>query len=222
MGRPRTHIAGILFCIPGFFLIAFAIAPLRDGIAVDSAVPIPIYMIRQSPLPKAVYAQAAAALDKANAANGDAHLLAVEAALHAGKPPAAQTAAIEQALTRSPANARGWMVLSDAYAQTNARLAAAALGQSFLLSPYDFWLAEPRAERAALLWPNLDRDTRAMALRQTLLLWEAPDLQQRMRLLLTKPKAVALVATAFKDHQAEMRDLNRWLSVERRRHPWGD
>jgi hypothetical protein len=222
MPKVKKYIIGVFLCVPGILLIAFAGTPLRDGIAVDSAIPVPIYLIRQSPLPKSVYNQAAMTLDRADPADGDAHLLAVEAALHAGAIPAVEIAAVQNALEHSPANARGWMILSDVTASADRGRSAAALGQSILLSPYDFWLAEPRAERAALLWPSLDKDTRALAMRQTLLLWEAPDLRQKMRLLLTKPQGVALAQYAFKDHQDELRDFNRWLFAERRRHPWRD
>ncbi len=208
---------GTLLSLPGILIIVLGLGPLRDGLAVDGAIPVPMYMIQQAPLSKSAYQRAARALGAANASNGQAAIFAAEAKMRAGDAPVAQIPELNRALTNSPADARGWMILSDAYATVDPKRAASALGQSLLLAPYDYFLAEPRAARAASLWAHMDSDTRDMAARQTLLLWESPDLQPTVRILLRTPTGVDLVKRSFKHHQTELRDMNRWLFIQRQR-----
>jgi hypothetical protein len=208
----------IVLFLPGVFLISFAIAPLLNGVAVDSAIPIPIYLVRQTPLPQSTYKTAAAKLFATYPGDGGSRIFASEAAMSAGAARTSQIAPLVDAISHTPANARGWMILSDAYAAKNPAQAADALGQSMLLAPYDYWLAGPRSVRAAKLWARLNADDRANALRQVVLLWEEPVLRPQIDGLLQTDRGVAIVNRAFGGQPDELRDLNRWLSQQHRRY----
>ena len=66
-------------------------------------------------------------------------------------------------LHAAPAQARGWLVLSEATLARDgldAPLLAAALSESLRASPYDLWLAPNRVGLAMLIWDRLDSSTR--------------------------------------------------------------
>ena len=70
-----------------------------------------------------------------------------------------------------------------------------------------------------MLWPYLDADAQAQALEQTRMLWEEPLLRGQIRPLLFSSEGVSLVTRAFASQQDELRDMNRWLSLQRRQLP---
>lgn len=218
-GLFRTALS-ILYLVPAIGLAWLAVPHLRDGVALDAAVPVPNYMIANRAMPVSAYKDAERALSQADAADGDAAIARAEAALRSGSRSRAVIPELSNGLMAAPASARGWTLLSLAYASFDKRKAAGALGVALELAPKDFWLAEMRAEAAAQLWSGLDADARVNALAQTRLLWEEPLLRGQLRQLLTSADGVALVKCAFSDRQDEMREMNRWLSAERRRHPY--
>ena len=207
----------ILWLVPTVVLVLAAVPHFLDGLAVDAAIPVPVYMIAQVPMPKSAYEDAVVALGRADPRDGNAAIARGEAALRSGARPLSQVPMLSEGLMEEPASARGWTLLSEAWMPTDKKKAARALAQALLLAPNEYWLAEARLQDAALLWPYLDADARLEALEQTRMLWEEPLLRNQIRPLLFSKEGVALVAHAFANHQNELRDMNRWLMLERQR-----
>ncbi|MDR3527560.1 MAG: hypothetical protein P4L57_09790 [Rhizomicrobium sp.] len=195
----------------------FAIPHWRDGVAIGDAIPVPAYMVAQIPMPKLAYDDAVHALGRADPENGWAHIARAEAARQYGGAPQTQISEIERGLSLTPASSRGWTLLSEAWLPTDQRLAAKMLSQALLLGPNDFWLIGPRVQDAAVLWPYLDQDSKDLALAQTRMLWEVPVLRGQLRVLLRSADGVNLASRAFKNRQEEVRQMNRWLSLDRQR-----
>jgi hypothetical protein len=213
MNRLFQLVGSVLLLLPALALGTSAWAHFADGVAVDAAIPVPVYMIQQIAMPKVAYEDAAAALSKADARDGEAAVARAEAALHGGAMSADGAALLVQALTQEPASARGWTLLAEAQEPADKKSAARALSQALLLAPRDYWLIGARAQDSARLWAELDRDTQALALEQARMLWEVPELRDQLRHLLTTPKGVALVAKAFAGREDELRTMNRWLAL---------
>jgi hypothetical protein len=207
----------VALLLPAIALGWLAMSHWRDGLAVDEAIPVPAYMVAQIPMPKVAYEDAVRALGRADPRNGWAHIARAEAARREGAAPQAQIPEIVAGLTLSPASSRGWTLLSEAWLPVDKRQAAKMLSQALLLGPNDFWLVGPRAQDASVLWPYLDQDTKELALVQTRMLWEVPALRGQLRVLLRAASGVSLASQAFKNRQDEVRQMNRWLAIERRR-----
>jgi len=211
MIRLRQLVESVLLLAPALALGILAWAHFADGVAVDAAIPVPVFMIQQIAMPKVAYVDAAAALERADARDGDAALERAEAGLHGGAPPAAEVPLLVHGLMQEPASARGWTVLAEALLPTDREAAARALSQALVLAPRDYWLIGARAQDGARLWPELDPDAQALALEQARMLWEIPELRDQLRHLLTSPQGVALTAKAFAGREDELRTMNRWL-----------
>lgn len=206
-----TH-ARVLLLLPGIFLAGYGFAHIRDGIALDRAIPVPVYMVAGTPLPRAAYIEAAKALEGANPRDGIAALSRAEANLRAGASMARVSQIVVQGLWREPASARGWTLLAETYYPTDKTLAALALSQALLLAPRDYYLARPRALDAALLWAYLDADTRALAISQARLLWQEPTLRSELIGLAKTAAGASLLTRALKPD--EIRLLNRTIAGE--------
>ena len=103
------RIAGsVLLSSPAFALGFFGAAHFYDGLAMDAAIPVPVYMVAQIAMPKAAYEDAAAALARADARNGTAAIARAEAQLRSGASPSTQVPILTQGLLQEPASARGW------------------------------------------------------------------------------------------------------------------
>jgi len=210
----------IFLFLPAIGLAWPAVPHFLDGRVWDAAIPVPNSMIAQIALPKAAYRSAAQALAGASRDDGEATILRAEAALRGGAKPGDEISRLEQGLRHQPASARGWTLLADALAETGQRKkAAAALSLALQLGPNDYWLAGMRARAATPLWDDLDADARASALAQVRLLWDEPLLHRELRPLLSTPDGVALAALAFQGRHDELRAMNRWLAMDRIRHP---
>jgi len=219
MNTLRQVVTSVLLLLPALALGYFSWAHFVDGLVIDAAIPVPIYMVQQIAMPRAAYEDAGAALARADARDGDAAVARAEAALHSGALPASQVPLLIHGLMQEPATARGWTILSEALLPTDKKGAARALSQALVLAPRDYWLIGARAQDGALLWPELDPDAQTLALEQTRMLWEEPVLRDRLRRLLFSPQGVALVARAFAGRRDELRSMNRWLSQVRQRPP---
>ena len=213
MNRLLQLVESVLLLLPALALGTSAWAHFADGVAVDAAIPVPVFMIQQIAMPKVAYVDAAAALSKADVRDGEAAVARAEAALHGGASPADEVPLLVQGLTQEPASARGWTILAEALEPTDRGGAARALSQGLVLAPRDYWLIGARAQDSARLWGELDRDTQALALEQARMLWEVPELRDQLRHVLTSPKGVALVAKAFAGREDELRTMNRWLAL---------
>lgn len=218
-GVGRRAFVAFLLLIPAVALAWLAFFHMRDGAAVDAAVPVPNYMIAAIAMPNAAYVDAALALETADPRNGEAAVERAEAIMHSGAAKARVAAILADGLSREPASARGWTLLCEAELRSDKKAAARALGQALVLAPRDYWLMEARVQDAALLWPALDPDMQAMALRQTRLLWEEPELRRELLQLLRAPEGVAITARAFANDEDQIRAMNRWLSRERSENP---
>jgi hypothetical protein len=207
----------VLFALPGFGIALLAFPRLSDGFAVDSAIPVPNYMLAGIALPHGSYDRASASLKRGANADGDAAILAVEAAIHAGAPAGSEIPQLERGLSLEPGSARGWLLLAEASAPVHSDRAASALSQSLVLAPYDFWLAGRRSRLSAVLWSDLDVDGRAMARRQVVRLWEEPLLRTQLVPLFQTAEGRALLKTSFAAAPDELRVLNRWVSAEARK-----
>jgi hypothetical protein len=210
----RQSLTAALLLIPAIVLCAYAAPHFLNGVAVDGTIPVPNYMIAQIAMPKAAYEDAVIALAQASPRDGSAAIARAEAALHAGAQPLSQAPILTQGLMQEPASARGWLLLSNVWAPADKRKAAQALAQALVLAPHDYWLIGARAKQAAILWPDLDADTQALALEQARMLWEEPILRSQLQPLLSSPEGVHLVARAFAGQPDEIREMNRWLSAQ--------
>ncbi len=217
MKRFVQAVGNILWLVPAVVLAFAAVPHFLDGLAVDAAIPAPVYMIAPGPMPKSAYEAAVTPLGRADPRDGDAAIARGEAALRSGARPLSQVPALSEGLTQEPASARGWTLLSEAWMPTDKRKAARALAQALLLAPNEYWLAGARVQDAALLWPYLDGDTRAQALDQTRALWEEPLLRSQIRPLLISPDGKHLLERAFPNQKNKIGDIHWWLSRERRR-----
>lgn len=216
MCRYATIVSAIFSLVPSAALALFGFLRFADGLARDSAIPVPGSMIAGERLVKGAYTAAYDALAKADQSDGDAAIVRAEAARFARLPEPLQMRLLEQGLIRSPASVRGWTLLAISSADSNPRLAALALGQALVLSPADFWTADMRAVAAAGLWNYLDKDAQDEALAQTRLLWEEPILRPAILDLLPAPGGAQLVTRAFARNKEELVFLNGWVSAQGR------
>jgi hypothetical protein len=206
---------GLLAFLPALALAILAVPRLEDGIANERAIPVPNSLIRESALRPEDYRRAATVLANVDAHDGDSQVLAAETEWHAGAPAAVVAAKTEAALTYAPASLRGWLLLAEV--ASNPARQAAALSQTFVLAPYDYYIARRRTRDAARQWDTLDADTRDMALRQVQLLWDDEALHPLILPMLQTDADGALVGRAFAQRRSDLRSLNRWVSAERRR-----
>jgi hypothetical protein len=217
MRAAKSLATGLALSLPGLFLLYFAIVAFESGVAISAAMPVQNYLVRRQPLPVANYTRTADLLTSGAVREGGQRIFGSEASIYAGDSPASQIWPLRSALAMSPADARGWMLLSDALHASDHKRAAQALGVSFELARYDYWIAGARAERAALLWSDLNFDDRDSAVRQVRLLWEEPILRPQLYGLLTTPQGISLLNRAFVGRRDEVVALNRWVSEQLRR-----
>lgn len=200
---------------PGICLALFGAKHFVDGCSIDAAVPVPNYMVAGVNVPKAAYAAAAAALLNANPRNGFAEIARAEAMMRAGASSARVIPVLTEGLGVSPASARGWTLLAENTAVKQKHQAAEILAQALVLAPRDYWLAGMRARAAAFLWPDLNTDTRALAISQTRLLWHEEQLRPQFLALADSAEGAALITHSFPAD--DIRAINRWLAQERSR-----
>ncbi|MEI9989856.1 MAG: hypothetical protein WDM86_07440 [Rhizomicrobium sp.] len=217
LAGPTKGLIAFLAGVPGIALGFLAVPHFQNGAALDSAIPVPNYIIRQMPMPVAAYRRAANALLRANNQDGGAQVALAEASIDAGNTAASQLERLERGVRDAPTVPRGWLLLSTSLVTIDKTRAATALSQALLLAPYDFWLAGSRAQEAAQQWRDLDPGTRALALRQAQLLWDDEELRMYIPMLLSSPEGVALLTQAFSKRPDDLRAINRWLSRELRR-----
>jgi cytochrome c-type biogenesis protein CcmH/NrfG len=204
--------------IAGLSIFVVAILRMQSGFATDRAFPVPVYMVMHVALPHDSYVQAAAVLQHADPSDGEATIAAAEADAHASVPAWRLIPRIKFGLQKSPTSARGWTLLAEQYLAMGRRQSAVeAISTALLLSPFDYWIAGRRARVAAMLFGDLDHDTRSSALRQAELLWDTPSLRTQIPMLLRTPGGGDLISQALGDDPRDLRALNRWLAADRRR-----
>ena len=203
--------------LPAVALVWGALPHFLDGLAKDAAIPVPVYMIAERPMPKIAYKDAVDALAHADRRDGDARIVRGEAAMYGGEPLSFAVSELSAGVAASPASARGWTLLSEAWReQKHMKKAGRALAMAFVLSANDYWLIGRRVQDASLLWPYLDSDTQQQALTDARRLWEEDLLRNQLRALLNSPPGLALATKAFATMPDETREMNRWLAERRR------
>jgi hypothetical protein len=205
----------LALCLPGILLGIFSWKHYRDGIALDRAIPVPVYMTAQIEMPKAAYVEAAKALNNVDERNGNGLLTLAETLIRSGQPATRTLSVLRAGLERSPASSRGWTLLAERYYRSNNRLAAKALSQALILAPRDYWLVGARVQDANILWSYLDSDTKKIASAQTVLLWQEPQLHEQLRTVVrTSPK---MIERSFGSE--DIREINRWMAREQEARP---
>jgi hypothetical protein len=207
---------GAILLLPSLFLATSGIVHLLNGLAVNAAFPVPLYLSLNRPMPRAAYADAADVLSHANIHDGDTQLSLAEARFYAGEQPYFILNQVEAGLVGAPASAEGWAFYAEVLARTDPNRAAQALDEAFTLAPYDFFWAGRRAQLASQIWNSLGSDTKDEALRQTRTLWEEPMLRDEILPLLATSDGEKLLTRAFASDPDTLRDINRWVSARRR------
>lgn len=196
-------------------LIAIAALPrLVSGLAEEAVFPAEPYMQMNVPLVRRFYASTARILGDAPASDGDTQLWRAEALLRSGQTKAAADVA-RAALLRTPASARGWILLAAALSRSDPEKAANALALSLELAPREYFLIPVRVQVGAVLWRHLPQNAQDRLLEDVR--WLAADERQRpaLRALLAGKGGPALVTRALVDNPRELRALNRSLARER-------
>lgn len=212
MGR---WLATVVMLLPGLCLAYFGYAHFADGIAQDGAVPVPVAMVAQIPLPKAAYDDAAKSLASASLRDGDAMLIRAEALFDAGRAPSEIVPLLEQGIRHAPASARGWTLLATVLQPLQPKKSAAAMSPAFLLAPRDYWIAAARVRAAGPLWPLLDAETRLAAENQSRLLWHDELLRPQIVVAAQTDAGAALLTRSFQEN--EIREISRYVAAARRR-----
>lgn len=202
--------------VPVLLLILVATPRLKSGFAIDAAYPVPVLMIADFSLPQTSYLDTAAILATAHPDDGETILQRAEALSLAQPQSELVVELLQDGLEKSPASVRGWALLAGQLDAVDQQRAARALGQSFLLGPYEYYVAPKRVRQAATLWDELALDARATALEQTRLLWTEEALNDEILRLLDTQGGSQLLARAFVDEPEELRAINRWVTTERR------
>ena len=205
---------GLIF--PALLLVLVATPRLQSGLAIDAAYPVPILMVAGYNVPRASYFDTAAILAAAHRDDGDSKLQYAEALSLLQSENATVVESLREGLAKSPVSVRGWALLAEQLSPSDPQRAAQALALSFLLGPYEYFVALKRARQAAMLWDVLDADARDAALEQTRLLWKETGLHGEILRLLETEGGSELLARAFIEEPEELRTINRWVNTERR------
>jgi hypothetical protein len=207
--------ARLVFLLPALLIVP-AGSKYVAGLGVDSVFPVPAYMamdIRQAP---ETYRATARILERATDVDGRTVLVRAEAMFASGETPSVVEGVVRDGLRRAPADIKGWILLAASRKTRDPASAARILESALLLGPQEYRFAGARARLAAELWDHLSDDGRALAARQTRLLWSVPALRTQLNSLLASEAGARLVTEAFKTEPEELRALNRWVAAERR------
>jgi hypothetical protein len=215
MWRFARWVGTLILAAPAGLLFILALPRLQTGVALDRAYPVPVFMTVGVTLPESTYLQTAAILRNANAADGGAMLQRAEALSLAEPYGPNAIELLESGLKLAPASVRGWALYSEQVSPINPSHAAEALTLSFLLGPYEYYVAEKRARQAALLWDALPTDSRELALRQVRVLWTEESLNEGLLRVMAAPGGSELAARAFVEQPEELRAINRLIATER-------
>jgi hypothetical protein len=201
--------------LPAVLVVAAAVPRLVSGLALESAFPVPAYIVKNVTLPRKSYAAAAAVLAHADSRDGETQILRAEAAHMGGVPDGQVIPIVENGLRHDPASARGWTLLSELLLPTDRARAGKMLTTALELGPYDFFLAGRRARDGARLWDAMPQDGQSLVLRQARLLWTETQLRDQLIPLLDTPGGAVLMTRALDNDPSQIRDLNRWVARHR-------
>jgi hypothetical protein len=160
-------------------------------------------------------------LAMASASGGEATAWHAEVlALLAGSNPQALALARDEVLTgisKAPANPRAWALLCELAVKLGRSDAPDCLSTALDIGPFDWFTARRKAMLTAYLWRKLDSSTQETAAHQLWTIWGArvdhsdPLMRSIVFDVDHEADGPLLLADAFKDDRAGLRDLNRWL-----------
>jgi hypothetical protein len=209
-----------VWLLRGFFLLPFfplawsGFVHLRDGQALDSSFPVPLYMSLNQEMPKVAYLDAASALNNANRDDGSARLSLAEAEYHAGAAHVAVENDLIQSLSHLPGSAPAWLLYAQIQPAGARPLAAKAFDMSLSLGPHDYFLLGPQVLTGASLWRDLSAQSQAQIEERTRLLWQTPALRTYVVDLLRDEDGRLLIMNS--EGPEQIRVINRWISAMRR------
>ena len=205
-----------IFALLPLGLAAVGIPHLIDGLAVEAAFPVPVYIQMDAPLSRKTYQQAARALAKGDVRDGERSVFQAEALENAGqRSNQVLLPVLENGLSHSPADARGWTLMCELLMPVDQRRAADALSISLTLSPNDYYLVDRQVRDAGELWDVLPEDVRQVAINAAPNLWSIPDLRESIRPVLRTKGGPELMSRAFRFEPEQLRQLNRWVALGR-------
>lgn len=196
-------------------LIAVAIPHLIDGMAIESAFPVPVYLQMNAVQTHQAYVDASDALSRGSAADGDRAILEAESKVLAGADKSATLATLRNGLSRSPATARGWTLLAEQLASSDRRGAGQVLAIALMLAPNDYFLTCRLIRDAGALWDVLPDDARRIAISEAPAMWKTPDFRPYIRAVLATKSGPKLMTEAFRLEPDELRAMNRWVAEQR-------
>jgi len=202
-----------LFFLP-LGVIAAALPRLIEGIALERAFPDSALVMTNVGLPAASYLHLEKTLSSLPASDGETRILAAEAAVDAGRPPVSVLPAVEDGLSRAPADARGWILLASMVKDQDPQRAAKAFNLAFELAPLDHYLIVPRTALGAQLWDHLPTGERHTILSDARAIATNDNRRDDLRALLGTPAGAALVTKAFENDPEGIKKLNRDLTRE--------
>ena len=196
-------------------LIIVAIPHLVDGVAYESAFPVPVYTEMNIGMPRSSYISAANALAQGVQRDGDRSVMEAQTEANAGAAPSRVLPVLTDGLSRSPASSRGWVLLAEQLSRTERKRAGEALSIALTIAPNDYQLLGRMERDAGSLWDVLSRDARDVAVNAAPALWKNPELRPYIRPILGTRGGPQLLTSAFWFDPEELRALNRWVEEQR-------
>ena len=215
MTPAKTWMLRIGLLLPVVLVTVAAIPRIVSGLALETAFPVPSYIVKNVVLPRKSYAAAAIVLSHADPRDGETQILRAEAAHSGGAPDSQVIPIVENGLGYNPTSARGWTLLSELLMSSDRQRAGKVLITALEMAPYDYFLAGRRARDGALLWDVIPDDGRPLLLRQTRLLWTEAFLHDELLPLVQTPGGAPLMTRALGEDPVTIRALNRWVAMRR-------
>ena len=209
------HLLRAAFLIlPPLAIIVTALPRLVDGIALEQAFPQSALLMTNIGLPHDTYVALERTLAKAPVGDGETQILRVETAVDSGQSPSSVLPAVEEDLSRAPADARGWILFGSLLKNRNPQRAAQALTLTLKLAPFDYYLIMPRTALGAELWDQLSSPERRKVLNDAHTIATSPNRRDDLHALLGTPAGAALVTRALGNDSEGIKRLNRDLARE--------
>jgi hypothetical protein len=203
----------LVLALPALIIVTVIVPHFEAGLLLDRSFPATLYIETNSPLPPASYQDVANLLVQAPGADAQTSLLQAEAAIDAQESTEQITPKVEEALSRSPLSARGWVVLAALLTDHDPKRAANALTMAYDLAPAEYYLIFPRTLVAASLWDYLPDRIHAILLKDVGVLANDDERRDQLRVLLSKRGGPELLARSFSGKPDVLRALNRELAL---------
>lgn len=203
----------LLLPVPALGIFAAAAPRLNSGIVLEEIFPESAYVTSNITLSPSSYAVMAQALANATTDDGGTQILRAEIAIDAGEAPSAIIPLLEEALSRSPADARGWVLLASLLTQ-NPNAAGRAMSLALTLAPKEYYLIVPRTAVGAGLWIYLPEAARHQLLDDAYLIATDENSRANLYAIIGRPGGTALVTRALAKHPDKIKALNQNVARE--------